>query len=183
MQIQINIVLVIAVVLMAFFILLLVLGSVGLSMNNNDQFLHEARANLHSTARMYDESSTFKHETKKINYIQQRFNCCGVDSFNDWKSFHSYRNPNQPVKYIDKINYENAYAYRDDVPDSCCINYMANCGKQTYVFNRDRSSIINIRGCLSIYLRYFSNDLTFLCALSISVSIIFFVSSLGLAFV
>lgn len=183
MDIQINIVWIISLALLAFFILLLVLGSVGLSMKDNDQLLNEARSNLEHTARQYDEASSFKHETKKINYIQMRFNCCGVNSFNDWKSLLNYRNPNQPIRYIDKVNYENSYAYRDDVPDSCCINMSPSCGKQTYVFNRDRASVINTRGCLGIYLSYFTNDLTFLCALSITVSIIFFVSSLGFAFV
>ncbi len=183
MQIQVNLALVLAIVLMAFFILLLVLGSVGLSMMNNDQFLHEARSNLETTARRYDESSTFKHETKKINYIQQRFNCCGVDSFDSWKSLHSHRNPNMPIRFIDKQNSENNFAYRDDVPDSCCIQQTPGCGKQTYTWGRDRSTVVNVRGCLSIYLRYFSNDLTFLCSLAITSGVVFFITSLALIFV
>lgn len=183
MDTQINLALLIALVLLAFFVLLLVLGAVGLSMKDNDQLLHEARSNLQSTARNYDESSTFKHETKKINYIQMRFNCCGVDSHNDWKTIHSYRNPNQPVRYADKYNYENNLAYRDDVPDSCCINHSPGCGKTTYTYQRDRASVIYTRGCLSTYLKYFSTDLTYLCALSLTVSIIFFGMSLAFAFV
>lgn len=183
MEVQISLVLILSLVLLAFFVLLLVMGSVGLSMKDNDQLLNEARANLQHTARMYDETSTFKHETKKINYIQMRFNCCGVDSYNDWKTFHSYRNPNQPIRYVDKQNYENGFAYRDDVPDSCCINYSPNCGKQTYTFGRDRASVIYTRGCLPTYLRYFSVDLTYLCALSLSVAIVFLATSLAFAFV
>jgi hypothetical protein len=88
-----------------------------------------------------------------------------------------------PIRFIDKQNSENNFAYRDDVPDSCCIQQTPGCGKQTYTWGRDRSTVLNVRGCLSIYLRYFSNDLTFLCSLAITSGVVFFITSLALIFV
>lgn len=65
---QLAMILVLAGFLLMFFILYLILGAIGLSMNNNDQFEREARNNILMTARLYDETNKDKIATNKINW-------------------------------------------------------------------------------------------------------------------
>lgn len=157
-----------ALIIFVFFLLIFVLGVIGLSMNNNDEFMTQTRENMMKTAKKYDESNVHRHETKKINWVHRKFSCCGVNSYNDWKSLVTFQGVNGPVKFFDK--YDNKYPYIDDVPDSCCLNQVKNCGKNINVFGRDRSLILNTKGCLSLYYNSFSKDVTFLCVLAIIVS-------------
>jgi len=84
--------------------------------------------------------------------IQMRFNCCGIDSLNDWKSLYDYRNPYQQISYYDKQAYQNNRPYTADVPDSCCKNPRSQCGKQGNVYGRDKSEFLNEQGCLAAYM-------------------------------
>ncbi|RNA23400.1 tetraspanin-9 [Brachionus plicatilis] len=159
-----------AVLVFFFFLFIFILGVIGLSMKNNDQLMTQTRENMMKTAKKFDESNMNGHQTRKINWVHRRFSCCGIDSYNDWKSLISFQGVNGPVKYFGK--YENKYPYMDDVPDSCCIDAKKNCGKNINVFGRDRSLILNTKGCFSLYYKSFSKDVTFLCALAIAVSVV-----------
>lgn len=162
-----------AVIIFVFFLLIFILGVIGLSMNNNDEFMTQTRENMMKTAKKYDESNVRGHETKKINWLHGKFSCCGVESYNDWKALINFQGVNGPVRYFDKYN--NKYPYIDDVPDSCCLNPGKNCGKNINVFGRDRSLILNTKGCLRLYYNSFSKDVTFLCVLAIIVSVLMIV--------
>ena len=59
------------------FILLFILGVIGLSMNGNGEFLTYNRNNIFYTAREFNEQIHYKHATKKINWLQRKFLCCG----------------------------------------------------------------------------------------------------------
>ena len=65
---QLAMILILAGFLLMFFILYLILGAIGLSMNNNEQFDREARNNILQTARLYDEHNEDKIATNKINW-------------------------------------------------------------------------------------------------------------------
>ena len=119
---QLGLALLLAGFLLLFFLLYLILGSIGLSMLDNEQFDREARVNIMYTARHYDELQREKIFTLKMDWLHQRFNCCGIDTLNDWKALYDYRNPYQPISYYDKQAYQHNRPYTSDVPDSCCKN-------------------------------------------------------------
>lgn len=175
-------------------IVLFVLGVIGLSLNGNGELLTQNRNNMFYTAREYNELLPYLHSTKKINWLQTKFLCCGIDTYADWKSIVTFRGPNYflragmpndqqvNLQYINQNQYQQNYPYIDDVPDSCCVNIAASCGKQAYSYGRDKGTLINIRGCLSEYNRWFSKDMIFLCAMAVSVSIILLVLALVLVY-
>ena len=175
--------LVIGILLILFFVLFFILGIIGLSLASNGEFTHEARLNLLTTARKFEEQNVRKHSTKKINWIQRKFNCCGIDSYQDWKSLIVFRNPNIPIQFYEKQQFENRYPYIDDVPDTCCVTPRLNCGKNVNVFGRDRNLIMFTKGCLDIYLKAFSNDIVFICAFATAISVLFLFSGCGLGYV
>lgn len=180
---QLALALTLAAFLLTFFILYLILGAVGLSMNNNDQFKREARNNIVVTARVYDEMQKNKIATKKMDWLHGRFNCCGIDNLNDWKALYDYRNPYQPISYYDKQAYQHNRPYTSDVPDSCCKNPRSQCGKQGNFYGRDRSEFLFEQGCLAPYMHAFQRDIEFLCGLSIATSIVYLMSGFGLIYV
>jgi hypothetical protein len=165
-------------ILFLFFLLLFILGVIGLSMDGNGEFKDQTRKNMLFVARRYDERNQYLHDTKKFNWVQMRFNCCGIDSYNDWRSVIPYRGAqNLPVNYVNNYNFDSRYPYMDNVPDSCCINPSYNCGKQLNVFGKDRNMFINTRGCLPIYNEFFSRDVIFTSALSLTASLVIMVLS------
>lgn len=180
---QLILVLTLAGFLILFFVLYLILGSVGLGMNNNGQFKRESRNNILMTARMYDENQKGKIATLKMDWLHNRYNCCGIDSLNDWKALYDYRNPYQPISYYDKQAYQHNRPYTSDVPDSCCKNRRSQCGKQGNFYGRDRSEFLFEQGCLGPYMSSFERDVRFLCGLSIAASIIYLISGVGLLYV
>lgn len=159
-----------ATLIFILFLFIFILGVIGLSMKNNEEFMLQTRENMMKSAKKFDESNKYSHETRKINWLHRKYSCCGINSYNDWKSLITFQGQNGPVKYFNK--YDNKYPYIDDVPDSCCINPTKNCGKNINVFGRDRSLILNTKGCLSLYYSSFSRDVTFLCVLAITISVI-----------
>ena len=65
---QLGLILSLAIVLVIFVLIFFILGVIGLSMNSNDEFVYEARADLEYTARRYDSLNMDKYETKKIDW-------------------------------------------------------------------------------------------------------------------
>ncbi|CAF0994961.1 unnamed protein product [Brachionus calyciflorus] len=170
-----------AIGIFLFFLLIFILGVIGLSMNNNGAFLNQNRVNMLATMNKFDESNQHGHNTKKINWLQKKFQCCGLDSYSDWKSIVTFQGVNGPVKFFGK--YDNKYPYIDDVPDSCCINPNLNCGKNIHVFGRDRSQILNTKGCFQMYNLQFSKDVVFLSSLAVAISVLLLGLTLTLFFV
>ena len=89
------------------FLLLFITGVVGLSLNATGQFNAEIRNNMYQTARQYDEMILRKLETRRINWLNTRFECCGLDTYSDWRMImmqgDGYR-PGQPFNFNKGFN-------------------------------------------------------------------------------
>ena len=138
-------------------LVLLILGTVGIDMKTSESLYFETQSLMQRMMQLVDPRYDHLH-SKEIVWLQKRFSCCGLTTFGDWKS-------------ILKLDY---YGY--NVPDSCCINMIENCGRKpvNFVGNGvlDRSHIIYTSGCLAIYYKYFSNDISFLSVISICISVV-----------
>ncbi len=125
-----------------------------------------------------------------IIFNKTKFVHLGIDSYQDWKGIVTFRgnsaagyynyNPNDQIAFINqnRNQFDSKFPYIDDVPDSCCINIAASCGKQSYSFGRDRAALINLRGCLTEYNRQFSKDIIFLCTMSIIIGLLLLIMSI-----
>lgn len=79
------------------FFWLFISGVVGLGMSATGQFNTAIRNNIQQTAQQYDEKAITKQQTRMINWLQSRFECCGLDSFTDWRTLvmvGGFQNPN-----------------------------------------------------------------------------------------
>jgi amino acid transporter len=59
------------------FVLLFILGVIGLSLNGNGELLTQNRNYMYYTAREFNEQVPYKHATKKFDWLQRKFLCCG----------------------------------------------------------------------------------------------------------
>ncbi|ESN98034.1 hypothetical protein HELRODRAFT_177262 [Helobdella robusta] len=90
----------------------------------------------------------YYNETQEImmNYIQQKFHCCGVTSFQDWLS----------PKRGQQTSYDYYVAYHERIPSSCCdSNYDDRCIIFHEYIEEAREDLfegvgINMAGCESI---------------------------------
>jgi hypothetical protein len=177
-----------SVLILILFIILFGFGIWGLVASSDEASLaEEIRYDLTETIRRYEERNLDRYETRKMNWIQTKFNCCGIHTYNDWRSFYLYGGQTFGSAYVDQWTVNNNLPYIDHVPDSCCINRMPNCGKQFYnnmnpqALDRDR--IIYTRGCLYNFLAYFTKDIMFLSILSSCIASLAMVLWVVLAFV
>ena len=104
-RIQLGLILSLAIVLIVLFFTFFILGIVGLSLNSNGSFEHEASKDLLTTIKKYDQTDPTNRATLKVDWLHARFNCCGIIGYGDWKSTFSYLNPNLPVDYYNKNRY------------------------------------------------------------------------------
>lgn len=125
------------------YLVLLAIGIWGVSISTSSQqyVLNEnVRQNYLLTVNAYDEKNLNKYETKKIDWLQGTFKCCGLNSYVDWQSFYLYGGiggagggpvyNNHAMNWNDKWSVNNNLPYVNNVPDSCCIQPQYNCGKQ-----------------------------------------------------
>lgn len=182
----------IVLIMSSAFILILVISLFGIAIwglvaSTDDNLGEEIRKNMDLTLQGYRDNERDRFETLKFDWIQTRFNCCGINSYSDWRAFFLYGGSYKPVNYINQWSINNNLPYTDSVPDSCCVNKMYNCGKQyrnpaSYDNNNynqnsyqgynsyQLDSQINVKGCLSIYLAQFSKDIVFLAGLAMGTS-------------
>ncbi|CAF2038730.1 unnamed protein product [Rotaria magnacalcarata] len=93
----------------------------------NEQMIISARKDLLDNIRQKpQEENNFR---KKMDAIQRRLHCCGLDEYRDWF------NP----------DIQSGETY---VPDSCCIEEKFNCGKQ--ISANETSGLINTDGCFNM---------------------------------
>lgn len=166
-------------VLFVLFISLLSIGIWGLVASSEDNIQEETKLDMMETFKKYDDKNLQKFETKKVDWLHQRFNCCGINSYTDWKSYYLYGGQFKPTNYVDQWTINFNLPYMDHVPDSCCVNQAFSCGKlyanNVYPSTTDRSSVIYVKGCFYNYLNQFSKHIVFLAGLSVAVSSIEFV--------
>lgn len=107
--------------------------------------------------RFYVESNQENEATQKIDWLQTTYQCCGVESSQDWRAYNLYgggsgmpqsnvnynRHPNsnfysnqqQLLQQTNQIYFGNQflanvnYPFMDKTPDSCCTRWFYNCGK------------------------------------------------------
>lgn len=123
------------------FILVLIISLFGLIyVNTQHEYADDIKMNMIKAMNQYKESAKNKCETLKFNWLQMRFNCCGVEKYSDWKThLHTENAIYKPT---------NLSVYIDDVPDTCCKLKFKNCGK---VYSDDKDKLIHLDGCFTKY--------------------------------
>lgn len=162
---QNNFQLLLAISLLIYVILFIIL-SISLYgliiINSNDSFNNKIKTSMINTLNNYEEKNDLKYETLKFNWLQTKFNCCGVNSYENWKSRLS------PDHLIYKKLLNNSLLYLDDVPDTCCKTIITkNCGK---LYSDEKENTININGCLRPFLEDSIYNLNILCILGLILS-------------
>lgn len=169
------IVMVSSCVILILFLTLLAIGIWGLAVSADENTLsEEIKLGLVDAIKRYDERNPYRYETKQVDWLQQRFNCCGINSYSDWRSFYIYGDKFDTVNFVDTWSVNQNLPYIDHVPDSCCIRMSYNCGKQYYnnyaPNSMNRNMILNLKGCLGSFQQYFTKDIVFLAALTVALS-------------
>lgn len=142
------------------FIVLLAIGIWGSSVSSSDDLSLTIRRNIRETTMYYNENNPNDYATAKIDWLQRKFSCCGIDSSQDWREYFLYgrgsgagvdnhiyqQHPNQNLYgtqvqqqqqgivnqqiYANPFNANINVPYIDTVPDSCCVKHYYNCGKE-----------------------------------------------------
>lgn len=159
-----NMAMILIVIVFWIFIGSLVLSVITLRLYLNDNLVNQHRNNMIETMQMYDELDNNRHETLKINWLQQKYNCCGLESFTDWKSMPLTILSNSVNDQSESEN--NRTSYVDRVPESCCIRPSSGCGNLTHLDGKKVNATISIYGCVSKYNSIFSRDLQFIIGVS-----------------
>jgi len=95
--------------------------------------------------------------TAAVDQMQQKFQCCGVNSYSDWQK--SY--------FIKQDNPESL-----KTPESCCKSMSAGCSKSDHPSNIYRVLGSEPMGCLRKLTVYLSDHLFILCITGIAVSLL-----------
>ena len=90
-----------------------------------------------------------------LNYIQDDFECCGIDSYKDWEA----------TKYGEAVS---------GVPDSCCKIHTAGCGRD--VFSEKRAVGINRRGCSNLLEEFIERQMTIIEGMAVSIAVLCVIS-------
>ncbi|CAF2701565.1 unnamed protein product [Rotaria sp. Silwood2] len=93
----------------------------------NERIAISTRKELLNNIRQYpNEENTFR---KKMDAIQRRLHCCGIDEYRDWFN-------------------ADIWSGQTYVPDSCCIEEKFDCGKQINV--NETNGLIYTDGCFNL---------------------------------
>ncbi len=157
--------------MVAFFIIGLMIVSIGLASlggyfyaNFNDEnFANDIKTEMNTTFNFYKEKYTHLEETIEMDLLQTKFKCCGLNSYKDWQPKYQKNslafNKNEMLLYAEQIPF--------DLPDSCCINYTINCGKDFRFLDT-----INKSGCFEPFFKHISNYILFMCSIANGLAII-----------
>ena len=167
--------LIIVLITFLLFILLLVFGVLALTNLTNDSLVDTVTSNMMNAFKKYDRSYSDSYQNKDVDYLQEEFGCCGVNSYTDWRTIFLYDNKYKVNDYSGQSLYNNL-AFADYIPDSCCIDVKPNCAKKfslgSSMNEPSRGEIVYIRGCRNLYLQRLLKDSKFLGILAICISII-----------
>ncbi|CAF0799338.1 unnamed protein product [Brachionus calyciflorus] len=115
-------------------ILCMSLGMIGILSKSKIEIT--IKNNMASDFKSYSEEMDTK-QTRRINWLQKEYQCCGMNSSQDWS--HDINENIQAWLVENKVS-----GSIFDVPDSCCINNIKTCGKR-YL---KEESLIYTRGIL-----------------------------------
>lgn len=156
------------------FLALVNVGIWGLVVSEETSLYEETKKSMNEQFKLYDERKKENYYTMKIDWIQQNFNCCGIQAYSDWRSILVLGSTGQfqSVNFVNQWMVNNNLPYMDDVPDSCCINKIFNCGKisSNNFQPNDRNRIIYTMGCLESYMNKYHKHIIFLAGLTVGVS-------------
>ncbi|KAB0799823.1 hypothetical protein PPYR_07703 [Photinus pyralis] len=111
-----------------------------------EQVQNELELNLNTTC--LSNYRIDEQKTEAIDFLQEKFHCCGVLSFEDWK-YSVWRKQN--------LSGDNL------VPDSCCKTITPNCGAII------RPSNINYNSCLTKMADHMRGHLFILCVVGLGI--------------
>lgn len=87
---------------------------------------------------MRQEFLAYANLSLKMDWLHQEYQCCGLNSMHDWQN-------SSELDAWRRQNHISGYLF--DVPDSCCIQVEATCGKR---YMKEKGAIYT-RGCLEPY--------------------------------
>lgn len=143
------------------FIILLAIGIWGLVIySNNSSLTNEVNNNLINSIRNYIINGD-NDQTKGMDWVQDQFDCCGIDSYADWNSYLNSFGMQPPFG----LGY-----YKCFLPTSCCIEKTNDCLNKYYIFCNGYNGLIHSSGCLKNFMSQLNKDILFLSAFCVSVS-------------
>jgi hypothetical protein len=80
--------------------ILFAIGIWGLSVATGPSFTSTVRLGLQETFMSYKADNPEDYATRKIDWLQRTFNCCGIDSYQDFKGFYLYGQTQSAVGYV-----------------------------------------------------------------------------------
>jgi len=109
-RIQYYLILALAITVLVFSILFFILGIIGLSLDHSTSAL----VDLKRTIQRYNNNDKRNSYTRKIDWLQIRFNCCGIFGYQDWRSTFNNKNTYLPINHLNKhSNYQQGLPYID----------------------------------------------------------------------
>lgn len=116
--------------------------------NLNGSLSKTIKNEIEKSFESFDETNTELIHTKLIDQIQLKYKCCGKESYRDWEKLLQKNLNDKKSNYNNKfLLYKNQLSF--DLPDSCCIKYELNCGKDFPLNNT-----INNEGCLNSLVKF-----------------------------
>jgi tetraspanin-33 len=161
--------------LVLLFIALALVGISGLVITFNGYLLTTTRQEIKETIANYNESNSDSLDAKAINWLQQKFKCCGLDSYKDWESKHmKLQAISERVEKNLRIRNQTTF----DVPDTCCVNIAEGCGKQF-----PELDTLNRAGCFEPFYNFLSNDMKILSGVACGLALLTLIAIAVLVFV
>jgi protein-S-isoprenylcysteine O-methyltransferase Ste14 len=166
-------------VLLILFTVYFLLGVIGLSSFQGMEKIIEA--NMFEAFDAYDEGLSNKSETRRVDWLHERFACCGLNSSLDWHYFPLDYELERNKKQADSARAFDEWLVNNDlrekvydVPDTCCktTTRVANCGKFFKTDqNQSRLDLIHTNGCYQFYIKHFRYIFSIIFSLSIACSV------------
>ena len=155
------------------FFVIFVIGVVALGVNQEEPLRIEIQGNLADLITNYNETSRQKLETRKMDWIQRKYSCCGITESSDWRIYFQQKSESY-FQTVYPGQSQTGSNYFDYTPDSWCIDEGSDGRKMFYQFidNKIKAQTINVNGCQMPYQKALSKDLNFLGGVGVMLSVI-----------
>lgn len=162
-----------SVILIFLFFVIFVIGVVALGVNQEESLRAEIQGNLADLITNYNETDKRKLETRKMDWIQQKYSCCGITESSDWRMYYQQKSESY-FQTVYPGQSQTGSNYFDYTPDSCCIDEGKDCGKRfnQFIDSKIKAQTINVNGCQMPYQKVLSKDLNFLGGVGVMLSCI-----------
>ena len=160
------------------FIALTTLGIWGLIITTNGSLKDQTRSEILASIDQYNDSDHNSIYVREIDWLQTRFQCCGLNSSEDWANRNFTENVAIELNDKTRSDFINRNQSLYDVPDSCCLNATKGCGLQFPMIEQ-----INQNGCFEPFFRFLSNDMKIICGIACALSSLSLISIAFLIYV